>query len=157
MNRQMVENFLPHREPFLFIDEVQEIQLENEHPTTLSQLIGGKIRTSFYAREDLFFFKGHFPGKPIVPGVIQTEIIAQTSCLLISSLDKNMKGDQIDLALMSIDRAKFRRPVLPGMNLLVEAVCMKTRGSIIDCSGKIFYEGQLMSEASVMARVDIKT
>jgi 3-hydroxyacyl-[acyl-carrier-protein] dehydratase len=159
MNNDEVKSFLPHRDPFLFIDSVNEITLppgvnESEEGLTLKELVGAEIVASFYTREDLSLFRGHFPGNPILPGVIQIEMMAQASCFMSTKVYKNPESVRLDVALMGVSQSKFRRPVKPNMDLTIKAKLAKARGPVISYECEITHEGILMSEASVLATVN---
>ena len=96
-------NLIPHRSPFLFIDECEILEK------------GKKGVASRVFKDDEFFFKGHFPGNPIVPGVIIVEALAQTAGVIVSAslTEYNEKA----VLFMSINKAKFRKPVKPNENL----------------------------------------
>ncbi|MFC1567092.1 UDP-3-O-acyl-N-acetylglucosamine deacetylase [bacterium] len=130
-----IKNTIPHRYPFLFIDKV--IITEEE-----KRAVGFKNLT---ANED--FFNGHFPERPIMPGVIIVEAMAQTSCVLfLSRPDLNDK-----LAFfMGINEVKFRKPVVPGdkLRLDVEVIRARARGGKV--SGKAYVESNLVAEAEFM-------
>lgn len=153
-----VQSFLPHRDPFLFIDSVEEVVPSSSEPLVLEpmnlkQALGMKVRAHYHTREDHPIFAGHFPGKPILPGVVQVEMMAQATSFAIVPLVQDYKNMNLDVALLSVSDAKFRRPVLPGMDLVIETLCTKCRGPMITSDCKIYYDGQLMSEASVMASI----
>ena len=112
LNREEIKQVIPHREPFLLIDEV--IALEP----------GKKCIARTYINADAFWFQGHFPDYPVTPGVLMLEMLAQTGAVCAGSLPEN----QGKIALFAkIDKAKFRRQVLPGevLTLTVEIVKMK--------------------------------
>ena len=96
MDKDEIKNILPHREPMLLIDEVTKLD---------ATAIG-----HYHVRGDEFFLKGHFPGNPIVPGVILCEILAQSACIL---LQDKIKDGHIPV-YTGLDRVKFRSPVHPG-------------------------------------------
>lgn len=112
LDKEQIKQLIPHREPFLLIDEV--IALEP----------GKKCIAITYIKENDFWFEGHFPGYPVTPGVLMLEMLAQTGGVCASSLPEN-KG-KIGL-FAKIDKAKFRRQVLPGevLTLTVEIIRMK--------------------------------
>lgn len=105
-NNKEIKNILPHRYPFLLVDRILEINLEE------SEIIGIKNVT---ANEP--FFQGHFPGVPIMPGVLILEALAQTGGILVHQKGYNKKI----AVLLNIANAKFRKPVLPGDTLFLHA------------------------------------
>ena len=131
-----IKQLLPHREPFLFVDEVLECDGE--------EFIAGQKRLA----DDEFYFKGHFPGNPVMPGVIQVETMAQTAGLLTIELAKK-KGLRIVPYLTSIDKAKFRRIVRPGDVLRIEARRVYIRGLLGKFHAKILVGGKVASEAEI--------
>ena len=131
---------IPHRYPFLLVDRIEEIN------STLS-CVGIKNVT---INEP--FFPGHFPGHPIMPGVLIIEAMAQTaSALVVHGYD----GDTSDLSvyLMKVDNAKFRKPVLPGDQLKMEIKKEKNKGDIWQFNGKAYVDESLVSEAMITAMV----
>ena len=158
MNNDEVKSFLPHRDPFLFVDSVKEIILpegvnESDENLTLKDLIGAEVIASFFARESLDIFSGHFPGNPVLPGVIQLEMMAQASCFMSTKVYKNPDSVELNVALMGVSSSKFRKPVKPNMELTIRAKLVKARGPVISYDCEITHEGNLMSEASVLASV----
>lgn len=134
MNTKDIEKILPHRYPFLLVDRVIHIDLEN------SEIHGVKNVT---ANEP--FFQGHFPGAPIMPGVLLLEALAQTGGILV-----HQKGyDKKIAVLLNITHAKFRRPVVPGdvVHLHVKGLHISGMGGKI--SGKAMIQDQLAVEAEL--------
>jgi len=165
LNKEQVLKCLPHRDPFLFVDSVESVSLADQLIENLKDkidlkdkalLVGGEVCASFFTREDHPIFTGHFPGYPILPGVVQIEMIAQASSFICVLANEDPFQLSMDVALMSVQSAKFRRPVLPGMNLNIKATCTRSRGQIYSFTGEIWNEGQLMSEAEFMAVVQWK-
>lgn len=162
MDKKQVLKFLPHRDPFLFIDSVQEIILPDSikgqsGPFTPQQLVGGKSVCNFFVKDSVKVLEGHFPGQPILPGVIQIEMMAQAaSFLCLYTLERPIEEAKLDVALISVESARFRKPVIPPMNLEINAVFTKVRGMfhMYDC--EIFSEGELISQCSVMATIKIE-
>lgn len=115
MNRQQIEEVLPHRDPFLLIDEVVEMEP------------GKSVKARKYIKADDFWFKGHFPQKPVVPGVLIIEMLAQAGAVAMLSLDEN-KG-KIGF-LGGVDKAKFRRMVVPGDVLTLDVEIIKVKGPV---------------------------
>jgi beta-hydroxyacyl-ACP dehydratase FabZ len=125
--------YIPHRHPFLMIDKVK-IDTED-----LSKIVGYKCVSGNES-----FFQGHFPGKPIMPGVLIVEALAQTSCVMFLSRPE-MKGR---LAyFMSIDKAKFRRPVKPGDVLELYVEIVKDSGRRGKMKGRAYVDEKLAAEA----------
>ena len=134
LNKEQIESIIPQRDPFLMIDEVEEYQ-PGEY------CIGYKNVTG-----DEYFFKGHFPGNPIMPGVLITESLAQTGAVAILSLEEN-KGKNTLFA--GIDKMKFKKMVVPGDKLKLEVRIIKRKGpigvgeAIATVDGKIAAKGEL--------------
>ena len=114
---QEIKKLIPHREPFIFIDELINIQ-------KLNRATGVK---TFNSEED--FFKGHFPGHPVVPGVILIETMAQTAAALIAYSLREETFDKI-VYLMNIDSSKFRKPVFPNTTIYANVNAIRSRGRI---------------------------
>ena len=134
LNKEQIESIIPQRDPFLMIDEVEEYQPGK-------YCIGYKNVTG-----DEYFFKGHFPGNPIMPGVLITESLAQAGAVAILSLKEN-KGKNALFA--GIDKMKFKKMVVPGDKLKLEVRIIKRKGpigvgeAIATVDGKIAAKGEL--------------
>ena len=115
LNQEQIKEIIPHRDPFLLIDEVLEMEP------------GVRVVARKYIKEDEFWFKGHFPEYPVTPGVLMIEMLAQAGAVCILSLEQN-KG-KIGL-LAGVDNVKIRRQVLPGDTLTLEVEIIKNRGAI---------------------------
>lgn len=155
MEKKQVLDFLPHRDPFLFIDAVKEIILPEEMknqkgPFIPAQLIGAKTICTFKVDHSVKVLEGHFPGNPILPGVVQIEMMAQAASFL-AVLCKPHENARIEVALLGVESAKFRKPVIPPMELEVHAKMIKVRGPIQVYECEIYCNGDLMSQTSVMA------
>ena len=159
LNKEQVLNFLPHRDPFLFIDSVKEVDLSACQSSEIKEpkdLVGAKVVAEFEIREDLEILKGHFPGNPILPGVVQVEMMAQASAFLsIPLVGSDLSGVNVETLLLSVDKAKFRKPLIPGMKLEIVATIGKVRGLMASYEGEIYCEGAKISEASLMAKIGI--
>lgn len=159
LDKEQVTNFLPHRDPFLFIDSVKEIDLSNCASQDIKQskdLIGAKAVAEFEIREDMEILKGHFPGNPILPGVVQVEMMAQASAFLSMPLIGKDPGlYNVETLLLAVNNSKFRKPLLPGMKLEIWATITKVRGLMASYEGAIFCEGDKISEAELMAKISI--
>lgn len=140
---QDIVKLLPHRYPFLLVDRVVELELGK-------RVVGIKNVT---ANET--FFQGHFPGNPIMPGVLIVEALSQVGGVLarLTIESSGGKKDEEFVLFMSIDKVKFRRPVVPGDQLLLEAVALRTGSRVWKLAGKAFVEGNLVAEGEIAATV----
>lgn len=127
---------LPHRYPFLLIDRI----LEAERKTRIVALKNVTINEPF--------FQGHFPGFPIMPGVLMVEAIAQAGGALL--LTEYADRDDKLMVFTSIEGAKFRRPVVPGDQLRIEVTVLNWRTSAVKMRGVATVEGKIVCEATVM-------
>jgi beta-hydroxyacyl-ACP dehydratase FabZ len=127
---------LPHRYPILLIDRVLECDEENRRIRGLKNLTFNEP-----------FFQGHFPGRPIMPGVLQLEAMAQLGGILLN-LIRPVEG-QVPLFL-SIDNARFRKPAVPGDQLLLEVEFQRIRMGMAKVHGRATVDGDLVSEADLM-------
>lgn len=155
--REAVMKFLPHRDPFLFIDSVVSVEHERSDlspsNTSVRDLVGTKIHAKYTTKPDHPIFAGHFPGNPILPGVVQVELMAQAAAFVLHMLYEDITQVKIDVALLSVANAKFRKPVLPGMELDIYTECTRARNIMITDDCKIMHNGEVMSQAEVMASV----
>lgn len=131
MDREELKEFLPHRDPMLLVDEI-EIDAE------------GTAHARYRIKEDEFFCKGHFPGNPIVPGVIQCEIMAQSCALLV-------KDEIVGKTTLysGIDNVRFKHPVYPGDLCEVTAHLKSKRGNLFFCDAELHVDGQLCCKGSL--------
>ena len=133
-----IRRILPHRYPMLLVDRIVELEAE--------RIVGIKNVT---VNEP--FFIGHFPDYPVMPGVLIVEAMAQTAGVLVL---KSIPDRESKLVLLvSIEFAKFRRPVLPGDQLRMELIMMKRKASVAKMSGKATVDGVLVAEAIVMCKL----
>ncbi len=130
---------LPHRYPLLLVDRI----LESEAGRRVVGLKNVSINEPF--------FQGHFPGHPIMPGVLIVEAMAQTGGVLMLSGLADPASKVV--YFMSLDHVKFRRPVVPGDQLRMEVVVLQDRGTTVKLAGKAYVDGNLVAEAEMMARV----
>ncbi len=158
-NKTQVMKFLPHRDPFLFIDTVLKVVWPEsvrgqQGPIKIQDLVGGSSICSFRVDNSVKVLEGHFPGNPILPGVVQVEMMAQAaSFLAASALAVPIEKIKIDVALLGIDSARFRRPIIPPMDLEIESKLLKLRGPIHIYECQIRSHGELMSETTIMASI----
>lgn len=127
MNKEQIMEIIPHRDPFLLIDEIVEME------------VGVKVKARKYIKEDDFWFKGHFPDYPVTPGVLMIEMLAQAGAVCMLSKPE-FKG-KIGL-FGGIDKAKFRRQVVPGDVLDLEVEVIKQRGPVATCKGLASVDGE---------------
>lgn len=138
---QEILNLLPHRYPFLLVDKILEFESNK-------RVVGLKNVTMNEP-----FFQGHFPGHPIMPGVLLLEAMAQTGGVLaLKSLPPEEVPKKV-IYFMSIDKAKFRKPVVPGDQVRFELTLIKQRGAITSFKAEATVEGVLVAEAEMMAMI----
>ena len=141
MDIGQILDVIPHRYPFLLVDRIIEIEGDR-------RIVGIKNVT---INEP--FFQGHFPGHPIMPGVLIIEAMAQVGGMLLLGLFKGEERQEKVVYFMSLDGVKFRRPVLPGDQLRFELEMIQFRGKTCRMKGVALVDGQVVSEAEMMARV----
>jgi|MudIll2142460700_1097286.scaffolds.fasta_scaffold89404_2 3-hydroxyacyl-[acyl-carrier-protein] dehydratase len=133
-----IMEYIPHRYPFLLIDRVLEMEKDKRIVAIKNVTINEP------------FFQGHFPGQPIMPGVLLIEAMAQAwGILAISSAQQ--KVNSADILFIGIDKARFRRPVLPGDQVRFELEGISAKRFIWKFRGKAFVDGNLVAEAELMA------
>jgi 3-hydroxyacyl-[acyl-carrier-protein] dehydratase len=131
---------LPHRYPMLLIDRVEEL-VPHRHIVAIKAVTINEP-----------FFQGHFPTRPIMPGVLLVEAMAQASGVLaVESLGLGGSGKLV--YFMAIDSAKFRRPVEPGVLLRIEVELVQDRGSVCKFAGKVLVDGALAAQANFTAMI----
>ena len=131
LSKEEIKQIIPQREPFLMIDEVEEY-------------IPGEMATAYkYVKEDEWYFKGHFPGNPIMPGVLIVESLAQTGAVSILSLPENKNKNAL---FGGIDKMKFKKQVVPGDNLKLEVKIIKKKGPIGIGEGIATVDGKIAAK-----------
>lgn len=140
-NIQEIMEMLPHRYPFLLIDRFEAV----EHGI---KGIGTKNVTM---NEE--FFQGHFPGNPIMPGVLQVEAMAQTAGAIVVENIENYKDKKIGVFFMSVDGVKFRKPVVPGDQLKIQVERIQNRGNVSVFKGQCKVDDKVVSEAEFKAMI----
>ena len=134
MDIDAVKKLLPHREPFLFIDAVTRID-------------GTSIEAYRDIRPDEFYFAGHFPDYPVLPGVLMVEAIAQAGILIVLVAQEHRRGRKTLFA--GIENVRFRRPVRPGERLLLKAEIVAGRAGVYKIKGSAMVGEELACEALV--------
>ena len=134
-----IMRYLPHRYPFLLVDRIVEMEPRK-------RIVGVKCVSGNEP-----FFQGHFPGHPIMPGVLIIEAMAQTAGVLSMQMVEDPASKVI--YFMSIDKAKFRRPVVPGDTLRLELDVEKIRVPIMRFAGKALVEGARVADAQLTATI----
>jgi UDP-3-O-[3-hydroxymyristoyl] N-acetylglucosamine deacetylase/3-hydroxyacyl-[acyl-carrier-protein] dehydratase len=134
-----IERILPHRYPFLLVDKIIDLEME-------SRAVGVKSVTMNEP-----FFQGHFPGNPIMPGVLIIEAMAQTSGVLLLNSIPNPEHKLV--YFMQINNAKFRKPVVPGDQLFMEIELVNRKRTVVMMKGKSYVNNVLVAEADFMAGI----
>jgi 3-hydroxyacyl-[acyl-carrier-protein] dehydratase len=137
---ERVLEMIPHRDPFLMIDKVVNA-VANESATGIKDVTA-----------DEYYFKGHFPARPVMPGVLIVEAMAQTAAVLVvHTLGREAEGKLV--YFMTIDEARFRRPVVPGDRLLIHVTKQRNRRNVWRFEGKAEVAGHLAAEAVFAAMI----
>jgi len=136
MNILEIMKRLPHRYPLLLVDRVLEMEE------------GKSIKAIKNVTMNEQFFQGHFPGHPVMPGVLIIEGMAQALGVLVMKPDENKVP-----YFMSIDKAKFRRPVTPGDQLVYEVEITRMKKSVMKANGKALVDGKVVAQAELMFSV----
>ena len=135
-----IKELIPHRYQFLLIDGIQTLT-PDESATGIKNVSVNEP-----------FFEGHFPDRPVMPGVLIIESMAQTAgCLVVASLGKESEGKLV--YFMTIENARFRKPVVPGDRLVINVQKLRSRGSVFKFSGKAFVGEVLAAEATFSAMI----
>jgi beta-hydroxyacyl-ACP dehydratase FabZ len=129
---------LPHRYPFLLIDRIVRF-VPGEEIVALKNVTMNEP-----------FFQGHFPAKPVMPGVLIIEALAQAGGILAAEIRGPEKQGEI-IYFMGMDAVRFRKPVVPGDQLMLEARVLKMRSRVAKMAGRALVDGQLVAEAELMA------
>ncbi len=140
LNIRQILNLMPHRYPFALIDRIVNIEHETQEVTALKNVTINEP-----------FFQGHFPGNPVMPGVLQLEAMAQAAGLLLLSIKEINAGEEKLTFFMSADKVKFRKPVTPGDQVVIHAKITKNRGNkIFTAEAECKVANETVSSADVM-------
>ena len=135
LNKAQIENLLPHRDPMLLIDSLSDIK----KLTSATALV--KVR------KKSFFVNGHFPDQPVMPGVLIVESFGQAAAALTANgLDKSTYENKL-VFLMSVEKARFRNPVIPDCDLQLKIEAIRSHGRVWKYKGEAFVEGTKMADA----------
>ena len=141
LNKNQIKDLLPHREPMLLIDELIEIK-------ELSSATGILNLT-----KDSPFVQGHFPGQPVMPGVLIVEAFGQTAAALTAhGIDKETYENKL-VFLMSVEKARFRNPVIPNCKLELKIESIRSHGRVWKYKGEAYVDGKKMADAQWSATI----
>ena len=141
LNKQQIIDLLPHREPMLLIDELYDIVKLNSATAVV------------HVKKDSFFVQGHFPGQPVMPGVLIVESFGQAAAALTAhGLDKSTYENKL-VFLMGVDKARFRNPVIPDCKLELNIEAIRSHGRVWKYKGEAFVEGKKMADAQWSATI----
>ena len=141
LNKSQIIDLLPHREPMLLIDK-------------LTNIVHLKSATAImYVKKNSFYVQGHFPGQPVMPGVLIVEAFGQAAAALTAAgIDKTEYKDKL-VFLMSVEKARFRNPVIPDCKLELNIEAIRSHGKVWKYKGEAFVEGKKMADAQWSATI----
>jgi len=141
LNKDQIRNLLPHREPMLLIDELTDIK----------KLFSAKAIVN--VKKDSFFVQGHFPGQPVMPGVLIVEAFGQAAAALTAhGIDKSTYENKL-VFLMSVEKARFRNPVIPNCRLELHIEAIRSHGKVWKYKGEAFVDSKKMADAQWSATI----
>ena len=141
INRKEIESLLPHREPMLLIDELIDIKKLKSATAIVN------------VKKDSFFVQGHFPGQPVMPGVLIVEAFGQAAAALTAQgIDKEVYQNKL-VFLMSVEKARFRNPVIPDCKLLLKIEAIRSHGRVWKYMGEAFVGDKKMADAQWSATI----
>ena len=141
LNKEQIAKLLPHREPMLLIDELHDIE-------KLSS-----AKAIVHVRKDSFFVQGHFPDNPVMPGVLIVEAFGQAAAALTAhGLDKKTYENKL-VFLMGVEKARFRKPVIPNCKLELKIQAIRTHGRVWKYKGEAFVDNKKMADAQWSATI----
>ena len=141
INKKEIEELLPHREPMLLIDE-------------LTNIVKLKSATAIVnVSKDSFYVQGHFPGQPVMPGVVIVEAFGQAAAALTAhGIDKSAYKNKL-VFLMSVEKARFRNPVVPNCKLELNIEAIRSHGKVWKYKGEAFVDRKRMADAQWSATI----
>ena len=135
LNKSQIEDLIPHRKPMLLVDELNDIK-KLESATGIVNV-----------KKDSFFVQGHFPDQPVMPGVLIVEAFGQSAAALTAhGLDKETYANKL-VFLMSVEKARFRSPVIPDCKLLLNIKAIRSHGKVWKYQGEAFVDSKKMADA----------
>ena len=141
LNKKEIENLLPHREPMLLIDELINIRKLTSATAIMN------------VKKNKFYVNGHFPGQPVLPGVLIVEAFGQAAAALTAcGIDKKEYDNKL-VFLMGVDKARFRNPVIPDCRLELNIEAIRSHGRVWKYKGEAFVEGKKMADAQWSATI----
>ena len=141
LNKKQILDLLPHREPMLLIDELNNIK----------KLFSATAIVN--VKKDSFFLQGHFPGQPVMPGVLIVEAFGQAAAALTAAgIDKSEYENKL-VFLMSVEKARFRNPVIPVCTLELNIEAIRSHGKVWKYKGEAFVKGKKMADAQWSATI----
>ena len=141
LNKDQIANLLPHREPMLLIDELTNIRKLKSATAIMN------------VRKDSFYVDGHFPGQPVMPGVLIVEAFGQAAAALTAhGIDKETYENKL-VYLMSVEKARFRNPVIPDCKLELEIEAIRSHGKVWKYKGEAFVNKKKMADAMWSATI----
>ena len=141
LNKEDIKNLLPHREPMLLIDELINIKKLKSATAIVN------------VNKDSFFVQGHFPGEPVMPGVLIVEAFGQAAAALTAAgIDKSTYENKL-VFLMTVDKARFRSPVIPDCKLELNIEAIRSHGRVWKYQGEAFVDGNKMADAQWAATI----
>jgi 3-hydroxyacyl-[acyl-carrier-protein] dehydratase len=141
LNKKEISGLLPHREPMLLIDEL--INIKPLHSAT----------AIMHVKKDAFYVNGHFPNNPVMPGVLIVEAFGQAAAALTAhGVDKKEYENKL-VFLMSVEKAKFRNPVIPDCKLELNIEAIRSHGRVWKYKGEAFVDGKRMADAQWSATI----
>ncbi len=144
MDITTIMDHLPHRYPFLLVDRILRIEPHKS------------IKALKNVTFNEPFFQGHFPGLPVMPGVLIIEAMAQAGGVLAASDMDPKQREKLVYYFMGIDKVKFRKPVVPGDQLIIEVELLKIRSRAVKMAGTAKVGGKIVAEAQMMASIGEK-
>ena len=141
LNRKEIQNLLPHRDPMLLIDELVDIKKLKSATAIVN------------VKKDSFYVQGHFPGEPVMPGVLIVEAFGQAAAALTAhGIDKEVYENKL-VFLMGVEKARFRNPVIPNCKLLLKIEVVRSHGRVWKYQGEAFVDDKKMADAQWSATI----